>query len=363
MEKENKSSFSEREGHVTHPLETTQGGLTASPPPMQLLSSASDTQLGAAPIQRKVTIGESETYDMENMMEFVSKYGMGTGEVAQALVAHQQDLMELLGAGDHKFATVEAMFESFGYVFGGGKEEEKEVEEDKGPKSVSMRVMTISGLIGEWEALKPGITLNLTPSKERSSKVLFETKVGSQDCMLKGETEGKSEFGGLQVQAAHGVAVPNAASVVMEDGKSYLLMGFVKYLAEGLASANTYSPDEMRVAAEGLARVHLADIQMLNVDRFPWRGNKNTGHLFNVFFNGITRTPIGLDSEMVKEPTAEMLEDQRLEMEEIKADPNAYAAKMFNSLSKKVDRNKLNLNEEQGKAFTEGFAKGLASAD
>lgn len=371
MEKEQKTSVHSLDGAENHPLETSNGGPTATPPPFQL--KAQGEASSSAPIQRQVKIGAEETYSSENITDFFMKYGMDHA-AALGVTEHSVKIMEMINTGDHAFESIEAFLESLGWKMktepSSAEEEENllakldalevgtsELGASKGPPT--LKVTAIHGVLGDWPGLAEGTPLTLTISKKKSSRDLFETSVGGQACMLKSEVAGKSEFDGLRIQAEHGVRIPKAASVTLEDGSLYLLMGFEKYLSEGLGSANVMSPDEMQVAAEGMGRMHIADIKMCNVDRLPWRGNGYTGHWFNVFFDAISREAIGLDSEAHLEITETMRKDVEAELEEIRANPQAYAEKIYKILSTKADKDKLLADEKKGPAFIKGFATGL----
>lgn len=301
----------------------------------------------SAPVQRKIKFTKTNE-EYTDSMAFLMKYGMGAH--SKGIMMLQKEIGELIEKGEHEYDDITDMLTKLGY--------QPEQKEDKG---ITKKVVKVNGVLGSAPKIAEETVLALTKSKKQSSHALYELTYDSAPYMLKEEPAGKSEFQGLEIQDKHGVAVPPALSLTMDDGKTYLLMGFVKHLGEGLASLNQRDAETMLSMATELGRMHVADVRMGNVDRLPWRGNGHKGHLFNVFVDMLAGKIIGLDSEskLVKDET--MQKDIKEELAEIKGDPGKYAEAMFDRLTKVVDKDKLNLSEKEvQEAFKKGFATGLA---
>lgn len=295
----------------------------------------------------------SEVYSEE--MPFFMKYGMGP---------YEKGVMELVKTisaeitdkktETYQYEDIEDFFKKKGY-----EQKEALVEEDP---SLPFTVQMIAGTIGDLGvSVKENDVLKGIPSSAKSSYPLYEVMLEGKKFMLKKEPIDKSEFMGMEEMAKQGIKVPNALWLMIEGKGGWVLMDFILHLGPGMASMNRLDKDTMAKSAFGLGKMHIADIQMANVDRLPWRGNRYSGHLNNVFTSLLTGEIIGIDSEHMIDMTTEMELDIHAEMKEIESDAFAYAEKIYGIISTKMDANKLNLgNIEVKTAFVENFAIGLS---
>jgi len=298
----------------------------------------------------------NEVYD--DPIKFVMKYGMGPYQ--NGVMALQDTINTEISdtkPETYKYEDIEDFFSKKGYAV------EEAVAEEEDP-SVPFTVQLIAGAIGDLGVgVKENDVLKGIPSSSKSSYPLYEVMLEGKKFMLKKEPGDKSEFMGMEEMAKQGIKVPNALWLMIEGKGGWVLMDFIQHLGPGMASMNRLNKVTMAKSAYGLGKMHIADIQMVNVDRLPWRGNRYSGHLNNVFTSMLTGEVIGIDSEHVIDMTEEMKLDVQAEMKEIESDPLTYAAKIYEIISTKKDANKLNLDDEEVvTAFVTNFARGLAEA-
>jgi hypothetical protein len=301
-----------------------------------------------SPVQRTLKFTEgTESYSSNTIMAFFMKHGITLpGELGPKV-------MELIGEGEeHEFTNLADLVEKLG-----GTQKKDEVEE----KDVQKKIKKINGSVGgKPPELEADQTLVLKASDKRASQPLFDVEVNGKAYLLKQERAGKSEFLGMTEMDKAKVDVPSTVSVTLDDGNEYMLMEVVPHLRTGLGTFGALEPEALEKAAYQLARVHVTDVRILNVDRLPWRGNGNKGHLFNVFTQGLSGAVMGLDSEHDLNVTEEKQKDQQAELVEIAEDPEAYATRMLKSVSA-ANKDKLDLDEKQAVIFVKAFAAGLKS--
>ena len=306
-------------------------------------------------VQRTLKLtATNEEYTPGKIMDFIMKHGMGIpGELAgpvQKLIDDPENV--------HEFDDLAALVKQLG----GGKKEEEVVEEKP-----SWTVFAVLDRLGMGVPdLDEGDAIIAEKSGEQSSHPLFNVELSGKRYVLKGEPSNKSEFAGMQAMAEQGLRVPSTLSLMLSDGKDYILMEYVPYLATGLRSFTGHAEETLEEAGlrlermgSQLGRVHVTDVRILNVDRLPWRANGYTGHLNNVF---VTQDQVlGMDSEKDMDETEEKNKDRQAELEEMAKDPAAYATRMAELLSR-PNKDKLMLEEEHLPFFIKGFAAGIAAA-
>lgn len=212
--------------------------------------------------------------------------------------------------------------------------------------------------------IEVGTKLSLEKQLKGGTHPVYVVQIRERAFVLKKEPAGKSEFEGMKAMQQAGVQVPAAAQLQTDKG-TYVLMEFIENLFNGMQwlDDNKLAPKQIEDAAVDLGRMHVIDVRVCNVDRLPWRGNKYTGHLFNVFYAAAVGKVIGIDTEKQNEITEKMKEDIDAEIAEIRKNPKDYAAEMFNKLSKSRAKEKPTLVAEENKtAFKNGFAQGLEKA-
>ncbi len=299
------------------------------------------------PIQRQIEFTDTaEKFGKDDGMKFVLAYGMS--EKKEAI----DKMIPWLTDGEpHIYKNIKEAISSLGI-----KEEIEKPKDD----SISMVVKSVNGKIGSPPKVEAESILKLKKSKQQGSHPLYDVTNLSGKYKLKGEPSDKSGFQGMKAMENQEVEVPSVISLTLDDGKDYLLMDHIPHLQEGLSFVNySRSNEEVIKAGYQLGVVHVTDISVANVDRLPWRGNKYTGHLFNVFQNQITGNVVGLDTEKPKVMTEDMEKDIALELNEIRKKTHDYAYGMGEILATAKDRNKITLKPEQLRFFADGFEAGL----
>lgn len=327
------------------------------------------------PVQRKLIFTKSagedgnptEIYSNSNAWDFLLKYNaicekQYEKRISKYIIDRATEL--ILSTDDHKYLDFDDLLnfitsEERFVVFAQKQTEPKEEKKGEDQKR-KLKVIDLKQSVGGGLNIESGQELTLETSAKQSSRALYETEVGGKRCMLKAEISDSRGFAGMAEMEKNGIKVPASILVKMGDGKEYILMEYCKDLGEGLATINIFpTPEIIRKASYQLAIVHLTDISVGNADRLPWKANKNTGHLNNVFLDLLSGAVLGLDTEMADLEDEKIHADIDKELEKIDKSPKEYATIMTSHLLEVKDRNKLPLDGEKLTAFREGFEAGL----